>query len=165
MEYEYLDGFSFNCDGRKHLRRKSLGKMYEIHRRFMYELDYWMTDDFAISGVLRLLPPSYEDHVRGYVMKGESFTCHEFMAKVENFEGRTNCRRSHRRIRYIWYTSYKCFPPTKHLLRFTKYLMLVLLFESCLEGMRWQCVLMVIKMVDGQWHSPSTSIIWINEFE
>ena len=26
--------------------------------------------------------------------------------------------------------------PTKHLLRFTKYLMLVLLLESCLEGMR-----------------------------
>ena len=40
MEYEYLDGVSFNCDGRKRLLRMSLGKMYEIHKRLVYNLDY-----------------------------------------------------------------------------------------------------------------------------
>ena len=33
-------GFSFNCGGRKHLLRKSLGKMYEIHGHLVYDLDY-----------------------------------------------------------------------------------------------------------------------------
>ena len=33
-------GFSFNCDGRKHLLRKSLGKLYKIHGHLVYDLDY-----------------------------------------------------------------------------------------------------------------------------
>ena len=32
--------FSFNCDGRKHLLRKSLGKLYKIHGHLVYDLDY-----------------------------------------------------------------------------------------------------------------------------
>ena len=40
MEYEYLDGVSFNYGGRKHLLRKSLGKMYKIHGHLVYDLDY-----------------------------------------------------------------------------------------------------------------------------
>ena len=40
MEYEYLDGVSFSCGGRKHLLRKSLGKMYKIHGHLVYDLDY-----------------------------------------------------------------------------------------------------------------------------
>ena len=33
-------GFSFNYGGRKHLLRKSLGKLYKIHRHLVYNLDY-----------------------------------------------------------------------------------------------------------------------------
>ena len=40
MEYVYLDGVSFNYGGRKHLLRKSLGKMYKIHEHLVYDLDY-----------------------------------------------------------------------------------------------------------------------------
>ena len=41
-----------------------------------------MTYEFAIDGVLRSLPPSYKDFVIGYVMRGESFTFHEFLARL-----------------------------------------------------------------------------------
>ena len=45
--------------------------MYDIHKGLSVDLDYWMTDDFAIDGVLRSLPPSYKGHVEGYVMRGD----------------------------------------------------------------------------------------------
>ena len=41
-----------------------------------------MTDEFTIDGVLRSLPPSYKDFVIGYVMRGESLTFHEFLARL-----------------------------------------------------------------------------------
>ena len=40
VEYVYMDGISFNYGGRKHLLRKSLGKLYKIHGHFVYNLDY-----------------------------------------------------------------------------------------------------------------------------
>ena len=40
MEYEYMDGVSFNYDGRNNLLRKSLGKLYKIHEHLVYDLDY-----------------------------------------------------------------------------------------------------------------------------
>ena len=41
-----------------------------------------MTYNFAIDGVLHSLPPIYKDVVLGYVMRGESFTFHEFLAEL-----------------------------------------------------------------------------------
>ena len=35
MEYEYMDGVSFNYDGRNNLLGKSLGKMYKIHEHLV----------------------------------------------------------------------------------------------------------------------------------
>ena len=45
-----------------------------------------MTDDFAITGELRFLPPSYKD----LIMKENHSSFHGVMTKVEKFEGRTN---------------------------------------------------------------------------
>ena len=40
MEYEYMDGVSFNYGGRNNQLRKSHGKMYKIHENLVYNLDY-----------------------------------------------------------------------------------------------------------------------------
>ena len=66
--------------------------MYDIFLSLIDVYDYWMADAFAITIVLRSLPPSYEEHVRGYVVKDDSFTLLEFMSqfrtvKVEPIEG------------------------------------------------------------------------------
>ena len=51
-----------------------------------------MTDEFAIDGVLRSLPPSFKNYVRDYVMGRDSITFCEFVSrlrhvKVEPIEG------------------------------------------------------------------------------
>ena len=69
-----------------------LRKMHEIHHRLVLVWDYLMTDEFAIDGVLRSLPPSFKNYVRDYVMGGDSISFCEFCSrlrhvKVEPIEG------------------------------------------------------------------------------
>jgi len=40
MEYEYMDGVSFNYGGRNNLLRKSLGKCIRYMEHLVYNLDY-----------------------------------------------------------------------------------------------------------------------------
>ena len=49
-----------------------------------------MTDDFAITGELHSLPPSYKRPCLDYVMKENHSPFHEVLAKVDNFKGITN---------------------------------------------------------------------------
>ena len=82
MKYEYLDKFISPKIEENTCLDVHLEIRHEIHGRLVYGLDYWMTDGFAIDGVLRSLPPIYKDHIRGYVMWGESFTFHEFLSQL-----------------------------------------------------------------------------------
>ena len=61
-----------------------LGKMYDIYLSLTNVYDYLMADAFAITIVLRSLPPSYEEHVRGYVVKSESLTLYQFISRFRN---------------------------------------------------------------------------------
>jgi hypothetical protein len=128
-----------------------LASMHRIHGCLVDDWDYWMTDRFAVDGVLRSLPPSYKDHVLDYVNKDKLFTFHVFLAelrtlKVEPIAGEVIDREC------IYDTCYKCFS-VQTLIAVTMYLILVMLYENktcclrdCWEEMR--CVLMASKMVD-----------------
>ena len=59
-----------------------LVKMLDIHRRLTFYLDYWMTDELAVDVVLRLLPPSNKDYVRGVAMKREPFSSFTFPTRL-----------------------------------------------------------------------------------
>ena len=86
MKYEYLDKFLSTKMEENTCLESHLATMHGIHGRLVTDLDYWMTDEFAIDGVLRSLPPSYKNFVIGYVMRGESFTFHEFLAKLRTLK-------------------------------------------------------------------------------
>ena len=43
-----------------------------------------MTDEFAIDGVLRSLPPSFKNYVRDYVMGRDSITFCEFVSRLRH---------------------------------------------------------------------------------
>ena len=47
--------------------RAHLAKMDEIFHRLTVVFNYWMTDIFGISVILRSLPPSYKNFVESYV--------------------------------------------------------------------------------------------------
>ena len=59
-----------------------LAIMHRIHEGLTGDLDYWMTDEFAITWVLRSLPPSYVNVVQGYVMRDETLNFHEFLSEL-----------------------------------------------------------------------------------
>ena len=66
--------------------------MHEIHHRLVLFRDYLMTDEFAIDGVLRSLPPNFKNYVRDYVMGRDPITFCEFVSllrhvKVEPIAG------------------------------------------------------------------------------
>ena len=61
-----------------------LVRMAAIHRSLTQDMDYEMTDDFAIHVVLRSLTQSYNKVVEGVVMKGESVTFMQFMMRLRN---------------------------------------------------------------------------------
>jgi len=86
MKYEYLDEFLSTKMEENTCLESHLANMHRIHGRLVHDLDYWMTDRFAIDGVLRSLPPSYKDHVLGYVMREESFTFHAFLAELRTLK-------------------------------------------------------------------------------
>ena len=46
--------------------------------------DYEMTDELAIDGVLRSLPPSFKNYVRDYVMRRDSITFCEFVSRLRH---------------------------------------------------------------------------------
>ena len=94
---------------------------------------------FAITGVLRSLPPSYKDFVHGYVARGESFTFHEFVAKlrsvkVEPIAGEIIDGEGIYDIPVV-----NVYSLIQHL-QFDKYLILVLFYENmtccCMDGTR-----------------------------
>ena len=59
-----------------------LETMDEIHRHLTVDLDYEMTNNLAVQGVLRSLPPSYKDVVIGYIMQGDAITFRELLAEL-----------------------------------------------------------------------------------
>ena len=86
MKYEHLDKLlSIEIEGSTCLE-SHMAIMNEIHGRLTSDMDYWMTDSFAIDGVLHSLPPVYKDVVLGFVMRGESFTFHEFLTELRTLE-------------------------------------------------------------------------------
>ena len=71
MKYEHLDKLlSIEIEGCTCLE-SHMAIMNGIHGRLTSDMDYWMTDSFAIDRVLHLLPPVYKDVVLGFVMRGE----------------------------------------------------------------------------------------------
>jgi hypothetical protein len=56
--------------------------MCKAYSNFVDLWDHFMPDDIAVVGVLRLLPPSYNDNV----MKGESFIFYEIIGKLRTFD-------------------------------------------------------------------------------
>src|ERR1041385_5430766 len=63
-----------------------LAKMHEIHLSLVDDFDYGTTDESAIYTVLHSLPPSYTDHVHGYVGRGESLEFSDFMDRLRYLE-------------------------------------------------------------------------------
>src|SRR4051812_792998 len=63
-----------------------LAKMNEIHLSLVDDFDYWTTDESAIYTLLHSLPPSYTDHVHGYVDRGESLEFSDFMDRLQYLE-------------------------------------------------------------------------------
>ena len=116
-----------------------VAKMHGIHQRLVEDFDYWSTDEFAITGVLRSLPPSYKDFVHSYVGRGETSHFHEFMVKlrfvkVEPVAGEIIDREGIYDILVV-----NVYSLIQHL-QFDKYLILILFYENrvccCLDGTR-----------------------------
>src|ERR1041385_5281828 len=63
-----------------------LAKMHEIHLSLVDDFDYETTHESAIYMVLHSLPPSYTDHVHGYVGRGESLEFSDFMDRLQYLE-------------------------------------------------------------------------------
>src|SRR4051812_22452573 len=63
-----------------------LAKMHEIHLSLVDDCDYWTTNESAIYTVLHSLPPSYTDHVHGYVGRCESLEFSDFMDRLQYLE-------------------------------------------------------------------------------
>ena len=82
MKYELLDKFLSAEMEENTCLESHLVTMQRIHGCLTRDLDYWMTDEIAIDGVMCSLPPSCKDFVISYIMRGESFTFHEFMAQL-----------------------------------------------------------------------------------
>ena len=82
MKFECLNEFLSTKMEENTCLESHLANLHRIHRRLTGDLDYWMTDALAIDAVLFSLPPSYKDVVADYVMRGESFTFHEFLARL-----------------------------------------------------------------------------------
>src|SRR4051812_28005509 len=61
-------------------------KMHGIHLSLVEDFDYWTTDESAIYTVLHSLPPSYTDHVHGYVGRCESLEFSDFMDRLQYLE-------------------------------------------------------------------------------
>src|SRR3954469_24688251 len=66
--------------------KEHLAKMHEIHLSLVDDFDYSTTDESAIYTVLHSLPPSYTDHVHGYVFRGESLKFSDFMDRLQHLE-------------------------------------------------------------------------------
>ena len=85
--------------------------MHEIHYRLVHVWDYEMTDDLAIDGVLRSLPPSFKKYVRDYVMGKDSITFCEFVSWLRNVRVEPIAGEFDNAEGIYRYTSYKCLSP------------------------------------------------------
>ena len=63
---------------------RSLRKMHRIYYTLVDVWNYEMTDDLAIDGVLRSLPPSFKNYVKDYVMGRDSITFCEFVSRLRH---------------------------------------------------------------------------------
>lgn len=88
-KHELLDQFLSTIMEENTCLERHLRIMHEIHEKLVHLVDYWMTDAFAIDGVLRSLPPSYKEHVRECVMRGDSdqYSFHEFISQLRTVKG------------------------------------------------------------------------------
>ena len=86
MKYEPLDKLLSIEIEESICLESHLAIMNWIHGCLTSDMDYWMTDIFAIDGVLHSLPPVYKDVVLGFVMRGESFTFHEFLTELRTLK-------------------------------------------------------------------------------
>jgi len=91
MKYQYFGHFISARMEENNSLEEHLDIMRSYHEHLV-DLNYGMTESFAIDGVLHSLPPSYKDFVTSYLMRGESFTFHEFLvvlwkAKMEPIDG------------------------------------------------------------------------------
>ena len=69
-----------------------LKRLYDIYFQLTMVFDYWMADSCAIRTVLISLPPSYEKHVRKYILKADDMNFYVFIRefqslKVDSIEG------------------------------------------------------------------------------
>jgi hypothetical protein len=86
MKHDCLDEF-LSCKMEEHTSVEiHLKKMNGIHMRLTIELEYEMTDALVNSVILRSLPPSYREFVRGFVMKGEAVTFQQLLARVRTLK-------------------------------------------------------------------------------
>ena len=84
VRFEVLDEFlstrmEENTGLEQHLR-----KMHRLYYTLVDVWNYEMTDDLAIDGVLRSLPPSFKNYVRDYVMERDSITFCEFVSRLRH---------------------------------------------------------------------------------
>ena len=56
--------------------------MHKIYYTLVDVWNYAMTDNLAIDGVLRSLPPSFKNYVRDYVMGRNPITFCEFVPRL-----------------------------------------------------------------------------------
>ena len=61
-----------------------LRKMHRIYYTLVDVWNYEMTNDLAIDGVLRSLPPSFKNYVRDYVMGRDPITFCEFVSRLRH---------------------------------------------------------------------------------
>ena len=86
-------------------------KMHEIHHRLVLFWDYLMTDEFAIDGLVRLLPPRFKNYVRDYVMERDSITFCEFISRFRTVKAEPIVGKVIDAKGIFRYTCYKCVCP------------------------------------------------------
>ena len=69
-----------------------LNRLYDIYFQLTMVFDYWMAYSCAIQTVLISLPPSYEKHMRKYILNADNMNFYKFVSefkslKVDSIEG------------------------------------------------------------------------------
>ena len=63
-----------------------LKRLYDIYFQLTMVFDYWMADSCAIQTVLISLPPSYEKHVRKYILKADNMNFYKFVSELKSLK-------------------------------------------------------------------------------
>jgi hypothetical protein len=86
MRFEWMNRFFSTSMEENTSLGRHLARMQRIHERLTGDLGYWMTDELAIDGVLRSLPPSYHDHVIYYARRKQEYTFPDLMAELQTLK-------------------------------------------------------------------------------